>query len=107
MKFSQTPTAFDPRVVLGIARMDHSAGRLSDAQRGYRTVLSLDPDEPDALHLLGVIETHLGCGEQAVELIARATQIKPEAAQYQRSLGSALKSVNRAGEAAQAFLRSL
>ena len=33
----------------------HRAGDLAAAERDYRAALALDPDQPDALHLLGQI----------------------------------------------------
>ncbi len=32
----------------------HRSGRLDEAERGYRSCLAIQPDDSDALHLLGV-----------------------------------------------------
>jgi len=50
----------------------HRAGRLQDAAAIYRKVLTLDPRNPDALHLLGVIAHRVGDPRQAVEYIRLA-----------------------------------
>ena len=39
---------------LSTAYAAHQAGKLAEAVRGYRRVLKAAPDQPDALHLLGI-----------------------------------------------------
>ena len=68
----------------------HRAGRLSDAEAIYRKILAVEPQNPDALHLLGYIAYQVGKYDPAIELIGRAVQIEPNNAQYQHSLGNAL-----------------
>src|SRR5271170_4889434 len=50
----------------------HQAGRLADAERIYRRVLEVDPENREALHLLGLIAHQTGNHELAVQLIGRA-----------------------------------
>ncbi len=40
---------------LAAAVRDHADGRLAEAERGYRTLLTAQPDHPDALRLLGLL----------------------------------------------------
>ena len=42
------------------AMMFHGQGRLAEAERAYSTVLAQDPDQFDALHLLGVLKLQQG-----------------------------------------------
>ena len=51
------PLPPSPRVarLLDKAVQDHRAGRLAEAERGYNEVLAIDPEQPDALHLLGIL----------------------------------------------------
>jgi protein O-GlcNAc transferase len=56
----------------------HQSGRLADAQAVYRRVLSLDPANFDALHLMGVIALQSGEPAQAVATIARALAVNPK-----------------------------
>ena len=58
--------------ILQRALADHHAGRAGDAEAGYRRVLAEQPDNPDALHLLGVLATQHGHAEQALPLLQRA-----------------------------------
>jgi protein O-GlcNAc transferase len=73
---------------LKIAGRRHQTGQLSEAESLYRQILSLDPYNADAWHLLGVIKYQTNRHQQAVDSIQKAIQIRP-AAIYYNSLGSA------------------
>ncbi len=47
----------EPGAALRAAIQHHQAGRLGQAEALYRQVLQAQPQNPDALHLLGVIAT--------------------------------------------------
>ena len=55
----------------------HKAGNLLEAAKSYRQVLSVDPKQPDALHLLGVIAHAGGKYDDAVNLISQSLRINP------------------------------
>jgi len=63
-----------------VARQHHRAGRLEAAAQLYRRILDAAPDEPDALHLLGLVLHAQGDSAAAVELIRRALALDPPAA---------------------------
>jgi Flp pilus assembly protein TadD len=52
---------------LAAAMRHQQAGRLRAAERIYREILAVDPNQPDALHLLGVTSHQMGKHEVAVE----------------------------------------
>ena len=85
----------------------HQAGRLGDAQTAYREALSLDPDNAEALHLLGVLANQVGDNEAAVTLIERAIQRDRTHADYHTNLGVALAALDRGDEAEAAYRRAL
>jgi protein O-GlcNAc transferase len=60
----------------------HRAGQFREAEQGYRNILAVDPLQPDALHMLGVLAFQTGQNAAAVELISRAIAIKPDTAAY-------------------------
>ncbi|WP_146210815.1 tetratricopeptide repeat protein, partial [Azospirillum sp. TSO35-2] len=80
----------------------HQAGRLGEAERGYRAVLVADPNHADALHLLGVLSLQSGRLAEAVTLIGQALERSNGVADYWDNLGTALAADGRAAEAAQA-----
>ena len=85
----------------------HQAGRLGEAERIYREILQADANQPDALHLLGVIAHQSGQHEAAVALIGRAVGLKPDAAAYHGNLSAACKAAGRHAEAVGHARRAL
>jgi tetratricopeptide (TPR) repeat protein len=73
----------------------HQAGRLPDAELYYRQVLQLDPDHPDALHLLGTLCHQTGNNAMALELIHRAIRIAPQNPLFYNNLGAIYQAMNR------------
>ena len=65
---------------LAIAIQHHQAGRLQAAEQIYRQILAVEPNQADAIHLLGVIACQAGKYEAAVEYIERAIRLKGNAA---------------------------
>ena len=55
-----------------MAVQHHQSGRLQAAEQIYRQILAVEPNQADALHLLGVIAHQTGRHEVAVEYIGRA-----------------------------------
>ena len=84
----------------------HRAGRLEQAEAMYRQALQQQPDQPDALGLLGVIALQAGRPDAAVELLRRAAQIAPNFAVF-NNLGEALRHAGRLKEAIDAYNRSI
>jgi predicted O-linked N-acetylglucosamine transferase (SPINDLY family) len=76
----------------------HRSGRLKEAEEGYTRVLVRDPNQPDALNLLGVLATQMGEPIVAQELIKRAIAVKPTVADFYDNLGDALTALGRYDE---------
>ena len=55
----------------------HRAGDHTAAESGYRQHLKEFPNDPSALHFLGLLRTHQGRNEEAVKLIVAALEIDP------------------------------
>ncbi|MCZ6862282.1 MAG: tetratricopeptide repeat protein [Alphaproteobacteria bacterium] len=85
----------------------HRAGRLDEAEAIYRRILKVDPDNAEALHLLGVVAGQFGDHDECVRLIERAISHGPDVAKYHANLGAALTELGRFDEAAQAFERAV
>jgi tetratricopeptide (TPR) repeat protein len=80
----------------------HRTGRLPEAERGYGEVLAIDPEEPDALHLLGILVGSAGDHARARALIERSLRHKPTAQAYVH-LGHAQLGEGRVEEAIASF----
>lgn len=79
------------RATIQSAVAQHQRGNLPEAQRDYERVLTLQPDNVDALHLLGVVAAQQGRGAEAVDYINRAIALSPSEASFYSSLGNALR----------------
>jgi protein O-GlcNAc transferase len=90
---------------LGLA--DHQAGCFQRAESRYRRVLTLAPDHPDALHLLGILSYQHGRHKTAAELIGTALRYKPNDASYHNSLGLALQGLGRVEDAIARYDQAL
>jgi tetratricopeptide (TPR) repeat protein len=84
---------------LGVALACHNAGQRDRAERLCRKVLRRQPDQPDALRLLGVIASERGRHEYAVQLISRALAGPTGSAEAHYSLGNAMRALGRLDEA--------
>ncbi len=82
------------------------AGRIQEAERLYRGVLQVQPDHPDALHLLGLI-AHRARHPDAIGLLARAIHVNPNNAVYHCSMAMALHEHGRSNEAILNYQRAL
>lgn len=85
----------------------HKRGRLSEAEAGYRQVLQTTPDEPEALHRLGVIAHQLGRNELALQLIDRATAVNPVHPTYHHDAGIVLHALGRIDDAIARYRKAL
>lgn len=67
--------------------MLHNQGQLAEAGKIYRAILAKEPDNPDVLHLLGVIAMRDQNFDTALESVNRAITINPKAPSFWVSLG--------------------
>lgn len=82
----------------------HNAGRLAEAEAIYRQVLAVAPEQPDALHLLGVAARAGRRPAEAERLIRQALGRRPDWPEAEYNLGNALADLGRQAEA-EAMLR--
>lgn len=94
---------FRPQKFLQKALALHQAGKLAEADALYKKVLDAQPDNPDALHMSGVIAHQTGKTERAITLIGRAKKGYPAMPELHNNLGLALQSAGRLAEAEVSF----
>lgn len=71
----------------------HQRGQLAEAERGYRDVLAVSPQHPDALHFAGVAALQLGRSADAVTLIEQSIAQRDDP-QARYHLGLALAGIS-------------
>jgi len=85
----------------------HRAGALDAARQLYLQVLDLDPDQIDAMHLLGVIHHQRHEYGPAEQCYRRALDLSPEYAAALGNIGVLLHETGREHEAVDCLRRSL
>ena len=85
----------------------HQAGRLRRAEALYKKALQKDPDDANALHLLGVVAYQCGEVGQALRLIERALPELPELPDAHLNYGNALREAGRLVEAVASYRRAI
>ena len=71
------------------------SGRLREAEAIYREILKADPENVDALHLLGVAVFQAGRGDEAAGFIERSLHQNPGNADALNNLGQVYEFLNR------------
>ncbi len=84
-----------------------NSGRLPESESIYQQILQLEPNQPIAQHLLGVIAHKVGKNDIAVELIGKALAIKPDYAEAHYNLGLALQELAKMDDAVASYHRAL
>jgi tetratricopeptide (TPR) repeat protein len=92
--------------VLQTALAHHQAARLDDAEALYRSLLADDPENAEALNLLGVLIDARGDSEQGAALIAQAIAVRDHP-RFHNNLGMALGRLGRHQAALDVFAAAL
>jgi tetratricopeptide (TPR) repeat protein len=83
---TETQTAdYDPELSAGARH--HEAGRFREAEQLYRRVLQRDPNNADALNLLGVLAAQAGHARDAKDMLSKAVAIDGGNPEFRFNLG--------------------
>lgn len=104
---SAVPPPHTPGQALILAEQKRRHGFLADADELVRRALADDPDNAEALHLLGIIAHQSGKIAEAIEHVRRAVAIKPCIALYHANLGEMCRLAGRINEAVAAGRRAI
>lgn len=102
--FEGSEVRMDLPDALALAVHLHKESHFAEADGLYRTILEAAPDQPDALHFLGVLKHQLGRSDEGISLIERAVAALPDDAGMRNNLGNVLSECGRL-EAAEAAYR--
>jgi tetratricopeptide (TPR) repeat protein len=89
--------------LLLLAQQHHIAGRLSQAEIVYNEILQAEPNNPDALHLLGVINHQAGNIDLAIDLISKALKAHSNFPEALNNLGNAYIDLDRFQDAIDSY----
>jgi tetratricopeptide (TPR) repeat protein len=85
----------------------HQQGKFVEAENLYEDILLAQPDQFDALHLLGTLLHQTGKSERGVDLIGKAITINPKVAAAHSNLGIGLKHLGRLDEALNSYDKAI
>ncbi len=71
----------------------HQAGHLARAAALYERVLELDPENAEAMHLLGVVHHQQGDQQKAIALVSRSVALRPNAPGYHANLAEVYRTI--------------
>lgn len=91
---------------LEFAAEKHREGRFDEAKDIYLGILKEFPENPDALHLLGLIFHQEGNFKKAIDFIEKAISFRQEAVYY-GNLGMSYDSLGNDEKSAELFLKAL
>ena len=92
---------------LQLAVKHHQEGNLIQADSIYKKILNKNPNNPDALHLSGLILHQQGKHQEAIELLKKAIYIKPNIAIYHGNLAMAYQSLGNEEDSSIHFNKAL
>jgi Tfp pilus assembly protein PilF len=93
--------------ILREAQLHHQAGRIEEAERGYRLTLDLVPAQPDALHGLGLLLHRRGEAKDAIEWLAQACDAAPRNPLYRFNHAVVLQRAGLLAEAVQSYRQAI
>jgi tetratricopeptide (TPR) repeat protein len=89
------PKSHPQASLLSTALAHHQRGELSLASQLYRQIISAEPANAEALHLLGVAYLQLGQPHQALPLLEQAVALQAGVSAVHTNLGEAYRSVGQ------------
>lgn len=78
---------------------EHQQGHAEAAEIVYQQILEVEPENTDALHLLGVLRAQQGQHNDAIDLINRAIAINPGIPDFYRNLANVYRAIGNLEEA--------
>jgi len=103
----QPSFSIDIADILNQAVGHHQAGRLQVAEGLYRQVLQAEPNQPNALNLLGMLAHQVGQTDVAVELLTKAVAVLPGFMEAHNNLGNAHKDLGELGRAIASYREAI
>ncbi len=77
----------------------HQKGMIEDAKSIYGQIIRINPEDPDALHMMGIAAFQSGDISTSQGLLNKAVQLCPDRASFRSSLGNILKLAGKTDEA--------
>ena len=93
--------------ILREAQLHHQAGRIDEAEQGYRLILERAPAQPDALHGLGLLLYRRGQAKDAIDRLSQACAVDPRNPLYRFNHAVVLQRAGLLAESIQAYRQAI
>ncbi len=90
-----------------LAKQQLKSGQLKLAEESSNQILRTDADQPEALHILGIIYHKTGKSDIAVDLITKAIAINSHILEYHYNLGVIFSTLGKTDDAIRSYQASL
>jgi protein O-GlcNAc transferase len=101
------PQYKDARAAMQVAQQQHQNGNLNEAVRTCFDVLSREPKNAEALHLLGLIALQSGRLDMAIDFMRQSIAVAPQVAHFHTNLGAALQKKGRLNESIAEYRQAI
>ncbi|MDC1442342.1 tetratricopeptide repeat protein, partial [Rhodospirillaceae bacterium] len=105
MKAPSPGKSVEELIEIGLSH--HNASRIEEAFKVYQKVLQISPENPDALHFLGVACHQLHNNDLALQFLERAVPLKPNNSAVFNHYGSVLLTIPNLEMAEHAFRKAI
>lgn len=85
----------------------HENGQFQEAEACYKKALAIDPENADAIHLLGLLADAIGDKPLAIDLINAAISLDPSSAVFRNNLANIHKYLGESERAEARYLEAL
>lgn len=96
-----------PENIFQFATQYHQMGKLEEAEFLYTKIIRQQPNNADALHLLGVLHSQRGDHDAAISYIQKALKINHSSTAYHYNLGNAFKRKGQLDDAILSYQNAL
>ena len=101
------PAQVPVRQLLETARQHWRTGQYDQAQAACDQVLRQEPNNPAALHILGMVLHRSGQSTQGLELVNRSIQLTSNVPEFHSNRGNILAALDRHADAVDAFQKAI
>jgi predicted TPR repeat methyltransferase len=102
---AKSPKRLSMNQMIRLAVELHQRSSLDEAENLYQRILSVAPENPDALHFFGVLQHQRGRSGEAIRLIQHSLRIAPAYADAHNNLGNIYRESDRIAEAESCYRR--
>ena len=104
---AKVPAEPTPHPLLVRAMEAHRGGRIAEARSAYEALLAEQPDDPDGLHLSGLLCVAEGRTGEALVRISRALELRPGEPMFHNNIANLYQLLGRLDDAERHYMAAI